>query len=201
MSERFYTTGPSYMDSITKDLFQKMLFYVVCVVVLSAIVYILYKVALKVVGGCGKAYESFQLKESMSPNSRWNRTARYLNTYNGLVSEKKQYTSDKVIPPDPNQRGDHMFHHLLKREEGKVQTNGSPESVSVVGINTRSQVPDTAALSPEVQRGIIENASNSSDYVNPRTNPANLVGAKLSNGNKEGGLSIAPEGFDQRRRN
>jgi hypothetical protein len=204
----FFNSNNNYMDIHPEDFIKSLLFYVVCIFFLSIIVYILYNITIKIIGVCGKAYESFRHhnKESMSPSNRWNRSARYLNRYNGLIPQNKQYKSAGVYPIDINPRGDHVLQYLLKQEAGKPQSNGSPESVSVLGISTKTTVPDTSALPAAVQSGVVENASEVAQYTNPRTNPVPgiLTQVKLSptgniEGNSEDTQSRVSESFRRRR--
>jgi hypothetical protein len=202
----FFNNKPNYMDIQPQDFIKSLLFYVVCIFLLSIIVYILYNATIKIIGVCSHAYESFRSKERMSPSSRWNRSARYLNRYNGLIAQNKQYKSTAAFPLDPNRRGDHSLQYLLKQEAGKPQANGSPESVNALGISTKTTVPDTSALPAAVQSGVVENASEVAQYTNPRTNPTPsiLTQVKLSPaGNIEGNPEAAQpvsEGFRKRRR-
>jgi hypothetical protein len=205
----FFNSNNNYMDIHPEDFIKSLLFYIVCIFFLSIIVYILYNITIKIIGVCGKAYESFRrrtTKEGMSPSSRWNRSARYLNRYNGLIPQNRQYTSSAMFPIDHNPRGDHVLQYLLKQEAGKPQSNGSPESVSVLGISTKTTVPDTSALPAAVQSGVVENASEVAQYTNPRTNPVPsiLTQVKLSptgniEGNSEDAQSRVSEGFRRRR--
>jgi hypothetical protein len=209
----FYKTfkNKNYLDTQPSDFIKSLIFYVACIFILSIIVYILYNATIKTIK-----------KESMSPSSRWNRSARYLNRYNGLLPQNKQYTSTATFPPDPNHRGDHSLQYLLKQEAGKPQSNGSPDSVNALGISTRTAVPDTSALPAAVQSGVVENASEVAQYTNPRTNPTpailnrlklspagNLEGNHLEGNRMEGKLegnrmedaqSRVSEGFRKRRR-
>jgi hypothetical protein len=181
----------------TSEIFQSLLFYTVCVFVLSIIVYVLYHTALKTYSICGKAYESFRTKERMSPSNRWNRSARYLNKYNGLVGSNKQYKStNPVFPIDQNPRGDRILKHLLKENKDSAVAS---ESVENVFVDTKPIIPDTSDLPAVVQKGTVENAFGAKDYTNPRINPAIIQDVKLSDGNIEGGLSLT-ETFRRKKR-
>jgi hypothetical protein len=134
---------------------QSLLFYTICIFVVSIIVYILYHAAVKMISSCKKSSETFKVKEGMSPSNRWNRSSRYLNKYNGLVGENKQYTSDAKFPIDQNPRGDHLFSYLLKTsKDGPV----AAEAVENVSVDTKPIISDTSDLPAVVQKGTVENA-------------------------------------------
>jgi altronate dehydratase len=184
------------LDSSGSEIFQTLLFYTICVFVLSLVVYVLYHSAVKGLSLCSGMYESFHLKEGMSPANRWNRSARYLNKYNGLVASNKQYKSDGVYPIDSNPRGDRILKHLLKENKDGVV---AAEAVENVSVDTKPIVPDTSDLPAVVQKGTIENGDGVKDYTNPRINPTIIQDVKLSDGNVEGGLSVT-ENFRRKNR-
>jgi hypothetical protein len=169
MSNFLETFSKTFSETFSETFLTKtFLLYFLIAVVVAVLIYMSYK-------------KFYVTKEGMSPSSRWNRSARYLNKYNGLVSDKKQYvlTNPQDTPPDPNLRGNHNFDYLLKD----------------VGLNLKGVTPDTSSLPAVVQKGVVENAEQPSEYTNTRTNPESIKETKLSIGNTEGGLSQNPEGF------
>jgi hypothetical protein len=178
------------------DAFQTLLFYTVCIFILCLIVYVLYHTTVKSVSLCRRAYESFRVKERMSPANRWNRSSRYLNRPNGLMPSNKQYKQTSVFAYDTNPRGDRLLSHLLKEtKDGPV----AAEAVENVVVDTTPVIPDTSDLPAVVQKGTVENAPEVKDYTNSRINPTLIQDVKLSDGNIEGGISVS-ENFRRKRR-
>jgi hypothetical protein len=201
-SQEFFSNRSDFLNSSGKDLLEAVIFYVICIFILSIIVYVLYQTALKTITKCGRAYEQFKLKEGMSPQTRWNRSARYLNSYNGLLASDKQNTkSNAPIPTDINPRGNHVFKWLLKESEDKTQTNQSPDSIYAAGLDARPLVPDFSVLPVVSQNGVVENAEKAKNYTNSRLEPPQISDLNLSvHKNTEGGLSTDVEGFKRRRK-
>jgi hypothetical protein len=183
-----------------------LVYYLCLLSIFSILVYLIYKGTIQTINlVTNKNSEKFRLKENMTPQKRWNRSARYLKSRNYLLPEDKQLSDQSKIgetPPDSNLRGDYLFDFLLKKStlEGNVQTNASPESIETVGIDTRTYVTSELNNSPEVQKGTVEEGEGIKDYVNSRINPKMIQNMKLSDGNTEGGISSNPEGFKVKRK-